>query len=232
MTDKIPIVAAETIGKNYRYDQVVIYARRVGDIEWVTTWGKDRIHCDVAARIGETIGKGVVRPLEEKDAEIARLKALIRADAECEEAEDMAAVGRSLMDRIESFAYEGGPLDGWAPAEDPAEIVTDLLNMLDEARTEIAFTTDLAGIIAMRDVLAERKRQIAAGYDAAHDDTHAAGDLICAEWGARARMAGAVEWIDTRGHQGWKRARELLVDATALLIAEIERGDRAFAKEA
>ena len=53
----IPISAAEQIAKRYGYDQVVIIARRVGDDpepcgEHLTTYGRNKTHCDVAARIG------------------------------------------------------------------------------------------------------------------------------------------------------------------------------------
>ena len=54
----IPISAAERIAKDYGYDQVIIVARRVGDDpephgEHVTTYGVTKVHCDVAARIGD-----------------------------------------------------------------------------------------------------------------------------------------------------------------------------------
>lgn len=45
---------------------------------------------------------------------------------------DMARVGRSLMDRIGEIV-KGGPYKDWMPADDPAEIVTDLINDLEEA---------------------------------------------------------------------------------------------------
>jgi hypothetical protein len=83
MDDRISIAAAERIGKDHGYDQVIIYARRVGEpgLEWVTTWGKDRSHCDAAARIGDAIGRQVVKPIEERDAELTRLRGLLqRAD--------------------------------------------------------------------------------------------------------------------------------------------------------
>ena len=47
----IPISAAEKIAKLYGYDQVVIIARS-NHGEHVTTYGKDRENCDVAARLG------------------------------------------------------------------------------------------------------------------------------------------------------------------------------------
>lgn len=53
----IPIVAARNVAEQYGYDQVVIIARKVGDDggEHVTTYGRDRAHCAVAARIGDFI---------------------------------------------------------------------------------------------------------------------------------------------------------------------------------
>lgn len=55
---RIPIAAAERIAKDYGYDQVIIYARKVGESpaphgEHLTTYGKDKVNCGVAARIGE-----------------------------------------------------------------------------------------------------------------------------------------------------------------------------------
>lgn len=49
-----------------------------------------------------------------------------------EELIDMANVGRSTMDRM-AEVVENGPLKGWSPADDPAEIITDLANKLDDA---------------------------------------------------------------------------------------------------
>lgn len=56
----IPIAAAKRIAATYGYDQVIIYARRVGEEpaphgEHMTTFGVDKAHCDVAARIGERL---------------------------------------------------------------------------------------------------------------------------------------------------------------------------------
>lgn len=51
----IPIVAGGNIAEQYGYDQIVIIARRVGDGggEHVTTYGRDKAHCAVAARTGD-----------------------------------------------------------------------------------------------------------------------------------------------------------------------------------
>lgn len=51
----IPIIAAKGIAEQYGYDQVVIIARKIGNKggEHVTTYGRDKANCDVAARCGE-----------------------------------------------------------------------------------------------------------------------------------------------------------------------------------
>lgn len=49
---------------------------------------------------------------------------------------DMANVGNSLMERIDSLVSCPGPYHRWSPADDPAEIVFDLVNDLDELREE------------------------------------------------------------------------------------------------
>ncbi len=49
----IPISAARRIAESYGYDQVIVIARAVGQGEHVTTYGKDKANCDVAARIGD-----------------------------------------------------------------------------------------------------------------------------------------------------------------------------------
>lgn len=55
--EPIPISAARRIAEDYGYDQIVIVARRVDrpgnpGVEHCTTYGVDKAHCDVAARIG------------------------------------------------------------------------------------------------------------------------------------------------------------------------------------
>ena len=66
---RIPISAAEHIAHKYGYDQVVIIARKVdqpagvGETakqaipggEHVTTYGINKVHCGVAARIGDYV---------------------------------------------------------------------------------------------------------------------------------------------------------------------------------
>lgn len=50
----IPISAAKEIAENYDYDQVIVVARKVGDDggEHVTTYGRSKAHCAVAAKAG------------------------------------------------------------------------------------------------------------------------------------------------------------------------------------
>lgn len=53
MMKPIPISAGKRIADEFGYDQVVIVARRVGEGEHVTTYGRTKVHCEVAARIGD-----------------------------------------------------------------------------------------------------------------------------------------------------------------------------------
>ena len=50
---RIPISAAQKIAETYDYDQVVIMARKVGEGEHGTTYGVNKLHCAVAAKIGD-----------------------------------------------------------------------------------------------------------------------------------------------------------------------------------
>lgn len=63
---KIPISAAKKIAHDYGYDQVIIFARRVGESpdphgEHLTTYGKDKAHCNVAARIGSYLKREILK---------------------------------------------------------------------------------------------------------------------------------------------------------------------------
>ena len=52
---RIPIKAAEEIAKKYEYDQIIIYARKIGNQggEHMTTYGVNKKHCRAAAKIGD-----------------------------------------------------------------------------------------------------------------------------------------------------------------------------------
>lgn len=69
----IPISAARAIAEEYGYDQVIVYARRVGEQpaphgEHMTTYGVNPTHCGVAARIGKKLQEMIwgVRPAAER----------------------------------------------------------------------------------------------------------------------------------------------------------------------
>lgn len=50
-----------------------------------------------------------------------------------EELIDMANVGQSLMNAIETYTKAPSLIEGWSPADDPAEIVGDLYNRFEES---------------------------------------------------------------------------------------------------
>lgn len=68
----IPIHVAENIAKTYGYDQVIIVARKVGEEpephgEHVTTYGRNKEHCDVAANIGTYLKREIMLWVEEEE---------------------------------------------------------------------------------------------------------------------------------------------------------------------
>jgi uncharacterized protein (DUF2126 family) len=54
-TQPIPIAVAKGIAHDYGYDQIVIIGRKTGDggCEHVTTYGANKEHCSIAARMGD-----------------------------------------------------------------------------------------------------------------------------------------------------------------------------------
>lgn len=94
--------------------------------------------------------------------------------------------------------------------------------------------------VAARDVIAERQRQISQEHWAPeHDDKHENGELagaavcyaltVVQHWAAPSTISGFWPW-----DMSWwkpKSPRENLVRAAALLLAEIERIDRAHLKD-
>jgi len=78
-----------------------------------------------------------------------------------------------------------------------------------------------------RDVLAERERQkTVKGWTSEHDDDHDNGELVHAEWGAMGRLKQAASLIGLYSPVP-AEARKLLVESAALILAEVERIDRA-----
>lgn len=53
----IPIAAAKRIAADYGYDQVVVYARKVGEGEHLTTYGTTKVHCEIAAKMADVLKK-------------------------------------------------------------------------------------------------------------------------------------------------------------------------------
>lgn len=80
-----------------------------------------------------------------------------------EDTEDMAAVGRSLMDSIGTLIHGDPRFKHWAPAQDPAEIVFDIVNMMGDAQADAA-----SHAARLRDALAftlEQLRELMVFHD-------------------------------------------------------------------
>ena len=89
---------------------------------------------------------------------------------------------------------------------------------------------------ALEDIAAERQRQIEAeGWTPEHDDSHADGELAAAaSCYATGRKGDDWPWSDEwwKPTHGINGSRRDLVKAGALIVAEIERLDRAEAQTA
>lgn len=68
--NRIPIAVAAKIAKDYGYDQVVIVARAVGIGEHVTTYGRDKLNCSVAAQIGNSLKYKIMGWTKENQASV------------------------------------------------------------------------------------------------------------------------------------------------------------------
>lgn len=140
----------------------------------------------------------------------------------------MANLGAELLQEVKAYR----PAFLWKSS--PAEIIGALIE-------EVALT-DAAG-----DVLTERRRQIEKeGYDDEHDDAHQCGEISAyatfyampqaiRDWPAEETGYGAT-WGEAIIPADWGPPkacdrRQELVKAAALLVAEIERVDRAKEKD-
>lgn len=116
-----------------------------------------------------------------------------------------------------------------------------------QSSTADAAPDALAGVLA--EVAEERRRQVEHGFDAEHDDRETNGQIPAgaAHYAMAASMAawlGKPDWPSVGGpiakmprawpwaRTWWKPgcARRMLIKAIALLVAEVERRDRATAR--
>lgn len=61
---KIPIKAAKQIAEIFGYDQVMIFARKVGEGpdsgEWMTIYGVNKQHCDAMGQIASFLNEKIM----------------------------------------------------------------------------------------------------------------------------------------------------------------------------
>lgn len=121
-------------------------------------------------------------------------------------------------------------------AHDDLSIGDEAADEIERLRKDAAAPKILRASNALLDVLLERRRQIEVeGWTPEHDDEHQSGELAS----AAAVYALATTGIKARRYwpwhaNGWIKpapARRNLVKASALLLAELERLDRAAMKE-
>lgn len=136
----ISILAARHIAEVYGYDQVVIIARKVGEGdephgEHCTTYGRNKAHCTIAARIGMFLKTKVMGWPADEQEELSR--ALIRGSEVRLLREDIERLSAALtkirtagynwdataqwMQQVAASALEPGkwPDAGEQPATDP-----------------------------------------------------------------------------------------------------------------
>lgn len=90
----IPVCAGQRIAEEFGYDQVVIVARKVGVCEHVTTYGVDKAHCAVAARMGNFFKHKLMGwPAEPATDRSAQVAAVMRLVDEFSVAAGMSAIG-------------------------------------------------------------------------------------------------------------------------------------------
>lgn len=160
---------------------------------------------------------------------------------ECFEAHHEQAALKRAMDLLDAKLGDSDPnIEGMT--QDEVDTTYPVLSAMQILSGLYCATAPARMSDAARDVLAERTRQVSdEGWTAAHDDAHACGE-IAAFAAVYAMPEGARDWpTEETGYgatlseamtpHGWQpkfgdRRRDL-VKAGALIVAEIERLDRA-----
>lgn len=183
------------------------------------------------------VGGGIML-LNEKGACVAQL-AIMAGDKEKSD-----AISAELMQRIEG----GGKFDRYANIEAVVRVNAthhgatedEIAAFLSGEKDFISWVIQKVAPTAVRDVMVERLRQqTVEGWTPDHDDEHRPGELACAAscYGFNAFNDGHFRDDGTPvgwpwGAEWWKPTtpRRDLIKAAALILAEIERLDRAEGK--
>lgn len=151
-----------------------------------------------------------------------------------EDAADFIAARREEVIQSEAVGGDTGTLP-----DEARQLVEDAIDLELRLKAVVDHVLAQTATPAARDVLAERRRQVEVeGWSAERDDQYVEGELADAAgcyaiWGDRLpRIRPPILWPWDR--DWWKPTtrRRNLVKAAALLLAEIERIDRAAASEA
>ncbi|EPB7497032.1 hypothetical protein [Klebsiella aerogenes] len=147
---------------------------------------------------------------------------------------ELATVLRLAAESEIAYRAEGDTSDLWQDEASPDNVIV-LVEALEKAQQRIVELESRTVTAAAADVLAERKRQVTTeGWTPGHDDEYEHGELA----DAAGCYALSSELFDCAGEpprpwpwpdEWWKptNRRRDLVKAGALILAEIERLDRA-----
>lgn len=164
-------------------------------------------------------------PAVQKQAQDAIAEAEAERDALKRELQESRGIA-DCMQMLRQDMIDAGVLDASVPPMMMSEAIIPKLKERDALASKLNWMT-----FAARDVLDERRRQMEVeGWSTEHDDEHLPGELalaaasyVCADEGEAPPAIWPWDWA------WWKpeSRRRNLVKAAALILAEIERLDRA-----
>jgi hypothetical protein len=151
----------------------------------------------------------------------------------------------SLRVNAEVLARENNTGDGWETRSQISKENTwewSTAAFIDQAAARLSAAAAREKVAAIADIAAERQRQIEVeGWAPEHDDKHDAGELATAAVCYALASSGSQDFRRTVIERFWPWSREWwkpkdrrrnLVRAGALIVAEIERLDRATLRQA
>lgn len=117
------------------------------------------MHDPIVPAMTENVPKDITMTSETEETVLAEALAMTGLKTPAELI-DMANVGQSLMERIADLIKQDGPFKGWMPADDPAEIVFDLVNHYEDAALSRAPEAGREGAAERLAIVAEKPARL------------------------------------------------------------------------